>query len=43
MKDTELNISRAIQVATEIEDAANVVKEIVYGFKNCSVNKVKQI
>lgn len=42
MKDAELNISRAVQVATETEDAANVVKETVYRYKTSSVNKVKQ-
>ena len=38
--DNELTFSQAIQVATEIEDAAKVAKETVYGFRSKLVNKV---
>ena len=36
----ELTFNQAIQVAMEIEDAAKVTKEIVYGLRIKLVNKV---
>ena len=41
-KDDELTFALAIQIATEVEDAAKVAKETVYGAKSKPVNKVKQ-
>ena len=42
IKDDELNFAKAIQIATEVEDAAKVAKETVYGSRPRPVNKVKQ-
>ena len=42
IKDDELDFNRAIQIATETEDAAKVAKETVYGNKPRPVNQVTQ-
>ena len=42
VKDTDLSFARAVQVATETEDAARVAKETVYSSKARPVNKVHQ-
>ncbi|KAG0722413.1 hypothetical protein GWK47_006041 [Chionoecetes opilio] len=41
IKDDELNFTRAIQIATEVEDAAKVAKETVYGHSAKHVNKIQ--
>ena len=41
-KDDELTFTKAVQTAIEIEDAAKVAKETVYGSKTKPVNKVRQ-
>jgi hypothetical protein len=40
-KDGELNFADAVKLAIEIEDAAKVAKETVYGAKAMPVNKIK--
>ena len=40
VKDDELDFSRAIEIATETEDAAKVAKDTVYGARAKSVHKV---
>ena len=42
VKDDQLDFARAITIATEIEDAAKVAKETVYGSKPKAVNHVRQ-
>lgn len=42
VKDDELDFTRAIEIATETEDAAKVAKETVYGSKSKAVNKVNR-
>nr|KAG5704696.1 hypothetical protein BaRGS_025338 [Batillaria attramentaria] len=41
VKDTELDFAKAVKIAIETEDAAEVAKETVYGSKPRPVNKVK--
>ena len=41
IKDDELSISKAIQVAMNIEDAAKCAKEKVYGEKMSNVDKIR--
>lgn len=43
IKDDELDFARAIQIAIEVEDAAKVAKETVYGSKPKLVNKVHHL
>ena len=42
IKDDELSFTKAIQIAIEVEDAAKVAKETVYGSRPKPVNKVNQ-
>ena len=41
VKDDELTFAKAVQIATETEDAAKVAKETVYGTKSKAVHRIK--
>ena len=42
-KDDELSLSKAIEVAMDIEDAAMCAKETVYGEKMSNVDKIRHL
>ena len=42
IKDDELSFTRAIEIATEIEDAAKCAKETVYGDEKSQVSKIRK-